>query len=101
MPDSLGLSAYRIVQEAITNARRHAAGAHVEVRLEHATDGLWVRVTDDGARVGSMVRRNGGGGHGLSGMRERVEIFGGRFHAGPLAAGGFLVSAYLPRNPVP
>jgi signal transduction histidine kinase len=98
LPAALDLSAYRIVQEAITNARRHAAGAHVEVRIRHADDGLEIRVTDDGPGTAGAID---GGGHGLSGMRERVEVFGGRFDAGPLPAGGFLVSAHLPIEPLP
>jgi signal transduction histidine kinase len=100
LPAPLDRSAYRIVQEAVTNARRHAAGAHVEVRIHHAEDELEIRVTDDGTGHGT-ARPAGGGGHGLSGMRERVDVFGGRFSAGRLPAGGFLVCAHLPLEPRP
>jgi len=88
------LAAYRIVQEALTNARRHAPGAAVDVELDFT----------DGAALKLLVRDNGpgpatapqSGGHGLLGMRERAGAVGGRLRAGPATPGGFLVEAILP-----
>lgn len=92
------LAAYRIVQEALTNARRHAPGAAVDVELHYADDGLHLRVRDNGPGPPPSTGENGrgGGGHGLVGMRERAASVGGQFHAGPAAGGGFLVTARLP-----
>jgi signal transduction histidine kinase len=106
------LSAYRIVQEALTNARRHAPGAGVHVELTYLPDRLAVRVRDDGAAAPTMVldpqgdpgrtrvegpaSGDAGGGHGLVGMRERATMLGGRFSAGPVTEGGFMVEAELP-----
>jgi signal transduction histidine kinase len=90
---SIELSVYRIVQEALTNVVKHArdpGGAEVVVR--YGDDGsLEVEITDDGR--GAAAR---GTGHGLTGMRERVGIFGGEFRAGPGPEGGFRVAARLP-----
>jgi len=90
---TIELSAYRIVQEALTNARRHAPGANVMVELNFQNDKLAVRVRDDG--LGQPVAA-GPGGHGLLGMRERATMLGGHFVAGPAAGGGFMVEAELP-----
>jgi signal transduction histidine kinase len=90
---TIELSAYRIVQEALTNARRHAPGADVRVELTYLPDRLAVRVRDDGA--GGPVNDTNAG-HGLLGMRERATMLGGRFSAGPATSGGFLVEAELP-----
>ena len=91
LPPGLDLAAYRIVQEALTNARRHAPGSQVRVRLAFAGGGLEVTVDSDGrARA-----RSDGGGLGLVGMRERVALYGGELEAGPTAA-GFRVRADLP-----
>ena len=94
MPLSPGvdLAAYRIVQEALTNARRHAAGASVDVDLHRGTDALHVRVRDDGP--GSAPEASDG--HGLMGMRERAAMVGGTVRAGSADGGGFLVEAELP-----
>jgi signal transduction histidine kinase len=94
LPAALELSAYRIVQEATTNARKHAAGARVEVSLRYAPDGLHVSVLDDGA-VGAAPPQATVG-RGLIGMRERVALFGGSLDAGPVPGGGFRVTARLP-----
>jgi signal transduction histidine kinase len=83
------LAAYRIVQEALTNARRHAPGAAVDVELRYG-DRLTVRVRDNGP--GGAIDN----GHGLTGMRERAAAVGGTLRAGPAAVGGFLVEAVLP-----
>ncbi len=92
----IGLAAFRIVQEALTNVRKHAGGsASATVRISYETDVLVVEVTDDGR--GAVTTLSGvGTGHGLIGMRERVEIYGGEFTSGPRAGGGYAVSAILP-----
>jgi signal transduction histidine kinase len=92
LPPGLDLSAYRIVQEALTNARKHAGDARAEVRLCYRADTLEIEVLDDGPGSGNGV----GGGHGLIGMRERVAVFGGSLETGPRPGGGFAVRAVLP-----
>jgi signal transduction histidine kinase len=86
------LAAYRIVQEALTNARRHAAGAAVDVELHYTADALRLRIRDNGPGLPSSAPI---GGHGLTGMRERAVAVGGRLRTGD-AVGGFLVEATLP-----
>ena len=95
LPRGLDLAAYRIVQESLTNARKHAgpAHAHVIVRFGHET--LELSITDDG----SAPPNGNSSGHGLVGMRERVALYGGDFEAGPRAQGGFRVAARLPLEP--
>ena len=95
---SAGLTAYRIVQEALTNTSRHAglAGggqAGAWVLLHYAKDALTVQVHDDGD---GCATTSAGPGLGLMGMRERVSALGGRLHAGPREGGGFQVRAELP-----
>jgi signal transduction histidine kinase len=93
------LSVYRIVQEALTNVRKHAGGSHARIRVRRRSDSIEVQVTDDGrasARSDPMVP---GSGQGLVGMRERVAAFGGDFRAGPMKEGGFEVWARLPLGP--
>jgi signal transduction histidine kinase len=92
LPPAVELSAYRIVQEALTNVLKHAKRAHAEVRVRRDGDVLTVEVLDDGVRTSAA----GTGGHGLVGMRERVALFGGELHAGPRSEGGFAVHATLP-----
>lgn len=94
VPAGIGLSAYRIVQESLTNTLRHADANRAEVRLRIADGELRVEVTDNGRGAG----RSGGAGagHGIIGMRERASMLGGSFAAGPLPGGGFRVSAHLP-----
>ena len=87
------LAAYRIVQEALTNARRHAPGAAVDVELHHTGDALAVRVRDNGPGPPPAVPD---GGHGLAGMRERAAAVGGELRTGAAPGGGFLVTARLP-----
>ncbi|MET7327527.1 sensor histidine kinase [Nonomuraea sp. NPDC005650] len=91
VPDSMGLSVYRIVQEAITNTVRHAAPAHCRVGVSVVDGMLKISVVDDGP--GRRVLPGKGGGHGLAGMRERALMYGGTFEAGPLPGGGFGVHA--------
>ncbi|KUL25318.1 sensor histidine kinase [Actinoplanes awajinensis] len=95
IPAAVGTSVLRLVQESVTNARRHAAGAREIAVTVRAADGL-VRVTvrDDG-RPGAQPQRYGGG-FGLVGMRERVQLLGGRFTAGREPDGGWQVTADLP-----
>jgi signal transduction histidine kinase len=92
------LSAYRIIQEALTNALKHARGATAEVRVRYGTSNLEIEVTDRGGTGGRGIGVPGESGRGLIGMRERVAVFGGRFEAGPLP-GGFRISAHLPIAP--
>jgi signal transduction histidine kinase len=109
IPQGVDLSAYRIVQEALSNAMRHAAGATVTVELHYGEASLVIAVRNDrcapDARTGQQERRgaraNGaglgeGGGHGIIGMRERAAMLGGHLSAGPTANGEFLVTAALP-----
>jgi signal transduction histidine kinase len=95
LPPAVDLSAYRIVQEALTNVIRHAHADSVTVMLNYRQGDLEVTVTDDG--VGPASNGNGGG-HGLVGMRERVALFGGELSAGPVDNGGhgYRVHAALP-----
>jgi signal transduction histidine kinase len=108
-PDHLSagveLSAYRIVQEALTNVIKHAGPlTKVTVRLTHTADDISVEVVDDGrgaaARnhdsVGANEVETPGGGHGLLGMRERVDVWGGTLEVGPVDGGGYRVGAILP-----
>jgi signal transduction histidine kinase len=86
------LAAYRIVQEALTNARRHAPRSAVDVELDYGKDALRVRVRDNGPGPGAGAD----GGHGLLGMRERAASVGGELWAGPAPVSGFLIAATLP-----
>ena len=92
---SLDLSAYRIVQEALTNALKHAGPARAKVEINYLSDKLEVDIVDDG-RSSSGMRPTSGGGRGLIGMRERVLLFGGELDVGPVADGGYRVHASLP-----
>jgi len=97
LPPIVDQAAYRITQEALTNVLKHAGpGAAATVRLAFDPEGVEVEVTDDGpGRTGGVAI---GSRKGLIGMRERVELFGGRFTAGPMERGGFRVFARLPRS---
>jgi signal transduction histidine kinase len=87
------LAAYRIAQEALTNARRHAPGAAVDMELHYTRDALRLRIRDNGPGPPLVAPA---GGHGLPGMRERAAAVGGQLRTGPAAGGGFLVEATLP-----
>ena len=94
LPAGVDLCAYRIVQEGLTNALKHAGPAHAEVVLRYAPRALDVEVRDDGR---GAPRANGdGAGHGLIGMRERVALYGGALETGPREGGGFEIRARLP-----
>jgi signal transduction histidine kinase len=95
------LAAYRIVQEALTNARRHAPGAAVDVELRYTSDALRLRIRDNGpgpslASALTPVLAREAGGHGLAGMRERATAAGGELQTGAAPGGGFLIEATLP-----
>jgi signal transduction histidine kinase len=95
LPPGLELTAYRIVQEALTNVARHAGAAHAQVLVDFQPRLLRIEVTDDGGPVNPVV--GPGRGHGLVGMRERVLLYSGQLEAGPLPDGhGFRVVATLP-----
>jgi signal transduction histidine kinase len=93
LPVGIELSAYRIVQEALTNALKHAGEASATVNIRYGLDSLELEIVDDGAGTPALVAS---GGHGLVGMRERVALYGGRLDAGRRPGGGFAVRVLLP-----
>jgi signal transduction histidine kinase len=94
LPDGAALAAYRIVQESLTNTRKHGGPrAAAQVTLRYLEDALLLRITDDGH---GGAAASDGAGHGLTGMRERVAIYGGWVQAGPRPSGGYQVTARLP-----
>jgi signal transduction histidine kinase len=101
LPPAADLSAYRIVQEALTNVVRHAGPTRARVLIGYRPGGLSIEVADEGPRATRPSDRaprpiaRTGGGHGLIGMRERAALFGGKLEAGP-HAGGFRVRASIP-----
>ncbi|MFB6955631.1 sensor histidine kinase [Streptomyces sp. NPDC056309] len=95
-PPAVELSAYRIVQEALSNALRHAPGSTVRVEVMHVPDGLFLSVVN--SRPRQPVQPSPGAGHGLLGMRERATMLGGHVTAARTLHGGFAVSAFLPRD---
>jgi len=90
------LSAYRIVQEALTNALKHAGPARARVIVRYGPDAVELEISDDGLGPG-----DGAGGHGLVGMRERVALYGGSLRSGGRSGGGYTVSVRLPFERVP
>ena len=113
VPAGVGLCAYRIVQESLSNASRHAPGAAVTVSLEHEGHAVQLHVANGPSSPaagsgrehkhgnGDGTTNEGGCGHGLTGMRERVALLGGALSAGPTPAGGFAVSVVLPLGGTP
>ena len=93
LPPGIDLAAYRVVQEALTNALKHAGAARAEVSVRYGRDALELAIVNDG-----RVPSNGRAGHGLIGMRERVVLYGGEFEAGPRREGGYAVRATLPTD---
>ena len=93
LPPGVDLTAYRIVQEALTNVLKHAGPAAVTVTVGYEPEAVRLEVVDDGRGVNG---RSSGGGHGLVGMRERVAVYGGTLETGPRVGGGFRVAACLP-----
>jgi signal transduction histidine kinase len=108
LPAGIGLTVYRIVQEALTNVVKHARTSACQVLIGYGRDELVLEVTDNGAGLPAMALAGdvpphhglqdaiGGSGHGLIGMRERVSLLSGEFSAGPLPGYGFQVSAHIP-----
>jgi signal transduction histidine kinase len=90
---------YRVVQEALTNAVKHAPGAAVTVAVRVDADAAVVVVANGAGTAGETAPT--GAGQGLVGMRERAELYGGTFDAGPTTDGGFLVTATFPLDDVP
>ena len=95
LPPGIDLTAYRLVQEGLTNVRKHSDANRADVRLRYDTDGIEVEVCDNGK--GTTAAEDAG--YGLVGMRERVSVFGGDFEAGPRAGGGYRLRARLPVQP--
>jgi signal transduction histidine kinase len=98
LPDAVGLCAYRIVQEALTNTLKHADASGAQVQVRYGPDALELRVQDDG--LGASALNGDADGHGIIGMRERVALFGGELTAAPGADGGYVVRARLPLEEV-
>jgi signal transduction histidine kinase len=92
LPRALDLSSYRIVQEGLTNALKHARATHAEVTVRYRANRVELEVRDDGVGVASTD----GLGHGLAGIAERVKIYGGEMTASPAPSGGFVLRARLP-----
>jgi signal transduction histidine kinase len=93
VPPGVDLAAFRIVQEALTNARKHAGPVAAQVRVRYADGGVEVEVSNDAGPGGTDAE---GAGHGLVGMRERVRVYGGTLQTGPADGGGYRVRACLP-----
>jgi signal transduction histidine kinase len=94
LPRAVDLSAYRIIQEGLTNALKHAQASHADVIVRYGSDELQIEIRDDGRGAA----RTDGLGHGLVGVRERVKIYGGEMSAGTATEGGFVLSTRLPIN---
>jgi signal transduction histidine kinase len=92
LPPGVAVSAYRIVQEALTNVLKHAGPAHARVIVRYGSRELELEIADDGQGPDGI----GDAGHGLVGMRERVALYDGQFDAGARNGGGFVVRARLP-----
>jgi signal transduction histidine kinase len=93
VPPGIDLAAFRMVQEALTNVRKHAGAVATTVKVRYRGDGIEVSVVNAPGAVAAVAN---GGGHGLVGMRERARLYGGRVDAAPLPEGGFSVHAWLP-----
>lgn len=97
LPPGLDLAAYRIVQEALTNALKYSGLAATEVRLEYRPDALKIEVLDEGVgRPAGLLRASESQGRGITGMRERVAVYGGTLEVGPRLGRGYAVRAWLP-----
>lgn len=100
LPAGVDLVAYRIVQEALTNVRKHAGAVPTRVSVNYAGDAVELEVVND-TNGRPPVNGNGRAGHGLIGMRERAQLFGGRLETGSRPDGGFRVYARLPVEAAP
>ncbi|MFF8031646.1 MULTISPECIES: sensor histidine kinase [unclassified Streptomyces] len=96
LPQGVELSAYRIVQEALSNSLRHAPGAEARVEIGYVLGGLGVRVVNGPAPRPDLVKPSPGAGHGITGMRERVTMLNGEMTAGPTGDGGYEIAVFLP-----
>jgi signal transduction histidine kinase len=96
LPAGVDLAAYRVVQEALTNTVKHARGAEASLSIGCTDTGLWIEVTDTGGVKGSSPVEGNGRGH--LGLRERLAVYGGELTAGPTPAGGYRVTARIPRS---
>jgi signal transduction histidine kinase len=94
LPQGIELSAYRIIQEALSNALRHAPGSSAKVELAYVLGGLGLRIVNTAPR--GPVKASPGAGHGITGMRERVAMLNGEMTAGPADDGGYEVTAFIP-----
>ena len=101
VPPGVGVCAYRIVQESLSNASQHAPGAAVTVSVGHDAGAVLLRVANGPGGPAGPAGNEYGPGHGLIGMRERVALLGGSLSAGPVPDGGFVVSAVLPLGETP
>ncbi|WP_437057372.1 sensor histidine kinase [Streptomyces sp. enrichment culture] len=96
LPPGVELSAYRIVQEALSNSLRHAPGATARVEVSYVLGGLGLRVVNTAIPQNTLVKPSPGAGHGVTGMRERVSMLNGEMTAGPTDDGGYEVAVFLP-----
>jgi signal transduction histidine kinase len=96
VPAGMSLTAYRVIQESLTNVRKHSGARRARLTVCYQPDTLEIQVEDDGPRRTGTSDTLSGGGHGLAGMRERVTLYGGTLTAGPTSNGGFRVRASLP-----
>ncbi|RSS27058.1 two-component sensor histidine kinase [Streptomyces sp. WAC05458] len=96
LPPGVELSAYRIVQEALSNSLRHAPGATARVEVSYVLGGLGLRIVNGPMPEPSLVKPSPGAGHGITGMRERVSMLNGEMTAGPTDDGGYEVAVFLP-----
>ncbi|QNP64368.1 sensor histidine kinase [Streptomyces genisteinicus] len=99
LPQGVELSAYRIIQEALSNALRHAPGSTARVEVSYVLGGIGLRVVNTAPR--DLVKPSPGAGHGITGMRERVTMLNGVMTAEPTAEGGYEVTAFIPVAPAP
>ena len=100
LPAGMDLAAYRIVQEALTNTVKHGGRATARVTVRYTTETLEIEVIDDGRGAAApLLSAADGGGHGLIGVKERVALFGGELHTGPVLTGGYRVLARMPIEP--
>jgi signal transduction histidine kinase len=96
LPQGVELSAYRIVQEALSNTLRHAPGARARVEVSYVLGGLGLRIVNGAPPRPDLIKPSPGAGHGITGMRERVSMLGGEMTAGPTDDGGYEVAVFLP-----
>ncbi|MFF5496209.1 sensor histidine kinase [Streptomyces aquilus] len=96
LPQGVELSAYRIVQEALSNTLRHAPGATAQVEIGYVLGGLGLRIVNGPPPAGALLKPSPGAGHGITGMRERVSMLNGEMTAGATDEGGYEVAVYLP-----